>query len=190
MILVAGITASVLIQTMNSLQEQALRTGLETIRDISTGLRVTHVTGYNRSGSLSQLAIFIEPIAASGDIDLAQGYISLSDSSKRVIFNYNSSCFNNSISNGIFDTLNSSNLSASEFGIIVIRDVDNSSSSSTPTINYGDLVVLLVNTTNSFSGISTRTEVVGSVIPEYGISGIISFTTPGAFTKTIIELQP
>jgi len=46
MVLVAGIAASVILQTMNSLEEQALSTGRETTRDISSGLRVTQVTGY------------------------------------------------------------------------------------------------------------------------------------------------
>ena len=34
MIIVAGVAASVMIQTMNSLEEQAMTTGRETIRDI------------------------------------------------------------------------------------------------------------------------------------------------------------
>ena len=38
MILVAGIAASVFIQTMNSLEQQALQTGQDVIRDISSGL--------------------------------------------------------------------------------------------------------------------------------------------------------
>lgn len=190
MILVAGITASVLIQTMNSLQEQALQTGLETIRDVSAGLKVTHISGYTNGSQIRQLAIFVTPIAASADLDLMQGYISLSDSTKRAILNYNSSCFNSSISNGLFNTLNSSHLNSNEFGLIVIRDVDTSCTSTSPVINNGDLVVLLINTTKCFSGIGTRTEVLGNVIPEYGISGVIGFTTPSTFANTIVDLQP
>lgn len=190
MILVAGITASVLIQTMSSLQEQALQTGLETIRDVSAGLKVTHVSGYANVSQIGQLAIFVTPIAASADLDLMQGYISLSDSTKSVILNYNSSCFSSSISNGLFNTLNSSHLNSNEFGLIVIRDIDTSCNSTSPFINNGDLVVLLINTTKCFSGVGTRTEVLGNVIPEYGISGVIGFTTPSTFANTIVDLQP
>lgn len=188
--LVAGITASVLIQTMGSLQEQALQTGTETIRDISTGLKVTHVSGYSDGSTITQLAIFITPIAASDDMDLTYGYISLSDSTKKVILNYSNTCFNSSVTNGLFSTMNASNLTATTFGVIVVRDVDTSCSSTTPVINNGDLVVLLVNTSKCFSGISTRTDVSGNVYPEYGISGVIAFTTPSAFSNTIIDLQP
>jgi hypothetical protein len=39
MIMVAGVTASVMIQTMNNLQQQAIKTSEQTIRDISSGLK-------------------------------------------------------------------------------------------------------------------------------------------------------
>ena len=190
MILVAGITASVLIQTMNSLQEQAMKTGTETIRDVSSGLKVTHISGYNDGSDITQLAIFITPIAASNDLDLTYTYISMSDSSKKVVLNYTSSEFSSTVSNGLFSTLNSSNLTSSTYGILVVRDVDSSCTPTIPVINNGDLVVLLVNTTKCFSGIDKRDEVFGTVDPEYGISGVIGFTTPSAFSNTILDLQP
>ena len=190
MMLVAGITASVLIQTMNSLQEQALKTGQETLRDISGGLDVTRVSGKSDSTSITQLAIFITPTAASDDIDLNQAYISLSDSAKKVVLTYTSNVFSSSVSSGLFGTVNASNLTASTYGLMVIRDVDSSCTSTSPTINERDLVVLLVNVTKSFSGISTRTNVFGNVHPEYGISGVIGFTTPSSYVDTIIDLQP
>ena len=71
---------------------------------------------------------------------------------------------------------------------MVISDVDDSCTSTSPTINDDDQVVLLINTTKCFSGISTRTRVFGNVIPEYGISGVISFTTPSVYIDTIVEL--
>jgi len=190
MILVAGITASVLIQTMNSLQEQAMKTGIETIRDVSSGLKVTHISGYNDGSEITQLAIFISPIAASNDLDLTYAYISMSDSSKKVVLNYSSDEFSGTVSSGLFSTLNSSNLTSSTYGILVVRDVDNSCTSTIPVINNGDLVVLLVNTTKCFSGIDKRDEVFGTVDPEFGISGVIGFNAPSAFSNTILDLQP
>ncbi len=44
MVLVAGIAASVLIQTANRLEIQAMTTGQETIGEVSTGLGVTAIT--------------------------------------------------------------------------------------------------------------------------------------------------
>lgn len=190
MILVAGISASVMIQTMNGLQQQAVKTSEETLRDISSGVKVTHVSGYVSSSKITQLAFFISTTAASDDIDLSYTLLSLSDSSSKVILNYTNRCFSSSVSNGLFGTLNSSNLTSSRYGLMVIRDVDGSCTSLSPTINDQDLVVLLVNTTKCFSGISTRIDVSGELYPEHGIRGMIGFTTPSAYVNRIVDLQP
>ena len=189
MILVAGITASVIIQTMNSLQQQAMQTGQEVMKDISSGLRVTFISGYNDDSLIDQLAIIIKTTAGSDDIDLTYAYISLSNTSKQVILNYSNSIFSDNVSNGLFDTLNSSLLTSTTYGIMIIRDIDNSCTIDNPTINSDDIVVLIVNTTQCFSGIAPRTEISGDIVPENGISGVISFTTPSVYIDKIIELQ-
>jgi len=189
MILVAGIAASVFIQTMNSLQQQAMRTGQETLKDISGGLKVTHVSGYYDGSTISQIAIYLETTAGSNDIDLTYAYIKLSNSATEVILSFTTDSFSNNVSSGLFGTLNASDLTANTYGLMVIRDIDNSCTSANPIINSDDLFVILINTTNCFSGLGTRTEVFGYIIPEQGISGVISFTTPSAYINTIIELQ-
>lgn len=189
MIIVAGIAASVMIQTMNGLEEQAMNTGRETIRDVSSGLRVDQVTGYYDGSSITQIAIFVRTTAGSPDVDLSEAYVSISDSSKKVILNYTSNVFSSTISNGIFGTINSSNLSATTYGLMVVRDIDSSCTSTNPTINTDDLVVIMLNSTDCFSGLSTRTDVSGYIVPEYGMSGVFSFSTPSVFIDTIIELQ-
>jgi len=189
MIIVAGIAASVMIQTMNSLEEQAMSTGRETIREVSTGLKVDQVTGYHDGSSITQLAVFVRTTAGSQEVDLSETYISISDSSKKVILNYTSNVFSSSVSNGLFGTINSSNLSATTYGLMIVRDIDGSCTSTNPTINEDDLVVLMLNSTDCFSGISTRTDVLGYIVPEYGMSGVFSFTTPSVYIDTIIELQ-
>lgn len=190
MILVAGITASVIIQTMNQMQNRAMETGRETIRDISAGIEVRQVSGYVVDGKIDQLAIYIAPIAGSESIDLSYTVIKISDGRKEVFLSYDDDMFSDGITNGLFQTLDSSNLTSSTYGIIVIRDSDDSCSARYPVIDDGDLVVLMVNTTKCFSGISPRTEVRGSVVPEFGVSGIISFVTPPALIDQIVELQP
>jgi len=189
MILVAGIAASVIIQTMNSLEQQTIQTSQEVMKDISSGLRVTHVSGYNNDSIIDQLAIIIRTTAGSDEVDLTHAYISLSDMSKQVFLNYSNSIFSDNVSNGLFDTLNSSLLTSTNYGIMIIRDIDNSCTATNPNINSDDMVVLIVNTTQCFSGIAPRTEISGNIVPENGISGIISFTTPSIYIDKIIELQ-
>jgi flagellin FlaB len=189
MILVAGIAASVFIQTMNSLEQQALQSGQESIKDVSSGLRVTQVSGYNDGTTISQIAIFLKTTAGSDSIDLTYTYLSLSDSSSNVILDLNSSIYSSTVSGGLFGTLDDNTITSTTYGLMIIRDVDSSCTMSNPIINQDDLVVLLVNTTACFSGLSTRTEISGNVVPEYGISGVIGFTTPSSYINTIIELQ-
>jgi flagellin FlaB len=188
MILVAGIAASVMIQMMNTMQEQALRTGQETLRDISSGVKVSHISGYYNGTTISQLGFFLETTAGSEDIDLTYTYITLSDTTKQVVLTYNSTEFSTSTTNGLFSTLNLSNLTSSNYGVLVIRDVDSSCSSSKPVINSDDLVVLIVDAGDCFSGIGTRTDVSGRITPEQGMNGVIVFTTPSAYVDTIIDL--
>jgi len=190
MIMVAGVTASVMIQTMNNLQQQAVKTSEETIRDISSGLKVTFVSGYVQNSTITQLAVFVSTTSASDDIDLSYGILSLTDSAKKVILNYTSTCFSRSISNGLFGTLDTSNLTSSQFGVLVIRDIDGSCNATKPVIDDEDLVVLIVNTTTCFSGLGTRTDVTGEIYPEHGIHGVIGFTTPSTYVHTIVDLQP
>jgi flagellin FlaB len=190
MIMVAGITASVIIQTMGNLQRQAVQTSEETLKDISSGLKVTYVSGYTQSSSITQLAIFVSTTTASDDIDLTYAILSLSDSTKKVMLNYTSDCFSSSVSNGLFATLNASNLTSSDYGILVVRDIDGSCTTVKPVMNDEDLIVLIVNTTACFSGIGTRTDVSGEIYPEHGMRGIVSFTTPSTFITTIVDLQP
>jgi flagellin FlaB len=189
-ILIAGVVANVLIQTMNSLQQQAMRTGQETIREVASGVKITQVSGYVNSSVITQLAIFVTPIAASEPVDLSTAILSLSNTQVNVILNYSSRCFNSSVSNGgLFGTINASNLTSTTYGILVIRDADGSCTASKPVINDRDIVVLLVNTTKCFSGLSTRTTVSGVLYPEHGVSGMVSFVTPSSFVNTIIDLQ-
>jgi flagellin FlaB len=189
MILIAGISASVMIQTMNSLQQQAVLTSEETIKEISSGIKVTYVSGYVNNSTITELAIFISPTTASDDIDLTYTMLTLSDSSIKTILNYTSTCFSTDVSNGLFGTLNTSLLTTSVYGVLVIRDVDGSCTAASPIINDEDLVVLLVNTMSCFSGIGPRTAVSGEIYPEHGIRGVIGFTAPSSFVTTIVDLQ-
>jgi len=189
MIITAGVTASVIFQTMDSMQQQALRTSQETIKDISTGLKISHISGYIHNSSITKLVFFVETIAGSDAVDLAETTVQLSDSETVSILHYDNTTFSSSVTNGLFGSVNSSNLSNIDFSVLVIRDIDSSCTSSNPVINKNDLVAILVNTTSCFSGISNSISVSGRIMPEQGISATIGFTTPSSFTTTIIDLR-
>lgn len=195
MVLVAGIAASVLIQTSTKLESQAMSTGQETTAEVSSGLEVVNVEGYNRSGTgkIWLLAITVTPRAGSKDIDLRETVIELSDSATKNFLVYDASAYTYEdsvdIDGDLYAWAHFTN-AATNFSIIVLEDADGSCSSQTnAVINAGDYVVLGVNASACFSGLSPRDDVWGLVLPEEGSPGVINFKCPASFTDTVIGLQ-
>ena len=195
MVLVAGIAASVLIQTSSRLESQAMTTGTETTEEVAGGISIDDVSGHVTT-DMDLLAVTVRVRAGSPDIDLNHTVLEISDGTKRVLLSYDYAAaehFNSSVdSDGdLFGTGNISVLTNEEFGIIVLEDPDSSISRYNPVINRGDKVVLTIDAQACFgaNGIAERTEVFGRVIPEIGSPGIISFTTPASYSDTVYDLQ-
>ncbi len=191
MVLVAGIAASVLIQTSTTLEMQALKTGSQTTSEVSTGIMVQGVEGYNESGTITRMAVEIKARAGSPDIDLSETVVEISDSDTKYVLTYDSTKYTNSSSvDG--DVFNSDNYPGggsadTKFGIIVLQDADGSVTENNPIINFGDHVALAVG--DAFTGVEPRTDVFGMVVSEEGAPGIIGFRTPESFTDPVMELQ-
>jgi len=196
MVLVAGIAASVLIQTSTRLEMQAMHSGSDTIAEVSTGLSVEFVTGHysNSAGYIDLLGITVRPRAGSQYIDLSQVVIEISDSTTKNFLTYDSNNAGNFtdtefIDGDIFSYENFTN-TATEFSIIVLKDADSSCSQSNPAINRGDHVILGVNVSQCFGGLANRKDIFGTIFSEQGSPGVISFCTPALFTNTeIYDLQ-
>jgi len=197
MVLVAGIAASVLVQTANNLEMQAMTTGEETTAEVSTGIRVFDIEAHSKGTGIREInwmTISVKPRSGSEDIDLEQAVIEISDGASKVLLSYDSSHFNTSVSdhNGqIFsnETLAWGTLTNEQFGVIVIEDADSSASSSTPVINRGDSVMLCIRTQTCFSGgLSPRDDVWGKVIVEEGALGPFSFRVPSSLSDEVHDL--
>jgi archaellin len=182
MVLVAGISASVLLQVSNNLENQAMQSGVETIREVSSGICVEEVLYHNYSGLVDLLAIQVTTRSGSENIDLSEVVIRLSNTVKMSLFKYNSSLFTDTedIDGDIFTQSFYPPFDKLTFGVIVLQDADSSLSSLNPVLNDGDHVLLTVNMLAAFDGLGTRTDVSGGVITESGSSGMISFTTPAS----------
>ena len=192
MVLVAGIAASVLIQTSTNLETKALATGRATTAEVSTGLAVTKIVGNNSSGSIQYLAIVVRPRAGSADIDLGETVIEISNSSTKNLLVMDTEKYTapENINGNIFTPSFYCSPGSTNFSIIVIEDADNSCSSGTSAmINSGDYVILGVNTSACFGGLSPREDIWGKVMPEEGSPGVINFRTPASFNDEILDLQ-
>lgn len=197
MVLVAGIAASVIIQTMNSMEQQAMKAGQETTEEVSTGISVFDIKGYvPDGGNIDNMTITVHPRAGSADIDLGQVFIELANTDYKVIMTYDTAGSNNwnDSGTGVYDIfgVDCFPVAANRFGILVLEDADGSCIETTPVINRGDKVLLCIDTTRSFSatgGINGRTDIWGIVCPEQGSPGVISFITPSSYSNNIYILQ-
>jgi archaeal flagellin FlaB len=205
MILVAGVAASVLISTSNTLQSQAMKTGQQTTREVASGIKVFSVIGQvNRTGSsgsftyndIWKLAITVSPKPGSEKIDLNNTYILISDGTTKALLTYgynNSSTYNDDVTGDIFGAITDwSGLTNATFGIGVLQDYDGSLSRYNPVMTQGDKVILYLYTNSSYvfdSQIGERKDIFGRVIPEVGAPGVISFTSPQTYVDVIYALQ-
>jgi len=215
MVLVAGIAASVLIQTANRLEIQAMTTGQETTAEVATGIGVNSIAGektgnynittlvgdgtviYWANGTIANATISISPRAGSKDIDLSNVVVEVTDSTNKIVLQYNNgNFFTNPVAGGVFAT-GAFDGTAQQFGIIVLEDADRSAIDNTnnPVINKGDSVLLCFSPALSFpsatsgeSGWNERTDIWGMVIPEDGATGIFAFRTPASLADTIYNL--
>jgi len=194
MVLVAGIAASVLVQTSTTLEMQALKTGSQTVDQVASGIMVEGIEGYNSSGSVIRLALELKPRAGSPDIDLSTTVVEISDSETKYVLEYDSTTFTlandtngDLFTAGYYPTGTGSGDALNKFGVIVLQDADDSCTSGNPVINFGDHVVLSIG--DAFAGISPRTDVFGQVISEEGSPGIVGFRTPESYTEDVLELQ-
>ncbi len=192
MVLVAAVAASVIMQTAENLQQRAYAVGKQTIRDVSTGLRVIGVTGYTdvNKTKLEYLAIAITPRAGSYDIDLNRTllYIQLDNYS---VLSLNLSSKANSVTEGgIFHTLDLSRLNATNYGLISIHDRDDSVMK-TNGISTTDQVILIVNLTAvlpTTHGLLPGEVLEGKLVPDVGASGIFVVQSPNAFKYRVCDV--
>ncbi|MBB6401521.1 flagellin FlaB [Methanococcus maripaludis] len=187
MVLVAAVAASVLINTSGFLQQKASTTGKESTEQVASGLQVVGVTGHKGTTDIDLMAIYISPNAGSAGIDLTQAKVMLDYEGISAILTYNDTTAIASSNQNIFAL--SDNATATSFQLIPLQDYDSSVINSA-VLNKGDLVVILVDASAAFGNeVSERKTVSGKIQPEFGAPGIISFTTPAAYTDTVFELQ-
>jgi flagellin FlaB len=188
MVLVAGIAASVLIQTANRLEIQAMQTGQETTEEVATGIGVEDISGQVGNGSIYNITICVSPRSGSKDVDLSNTIIELSDSTTKYVLMYESSLwFTAPDPAGVFDTAAFTGTSK-QFGLIVLEDADSSCLQANPVINRGDHVLLTISAEACFGGLTERTDIWGMVIPETGSSGVFAFRTPASYPDTVYDL--
>jgi len=192
MVLVAAVAASVIIQTAESLQQRAYAVGKQTIRDVSSGLRIIGVSGYTDANKtkIQYLAIAVATRAGSYDIDLNKTllYLQLDNYS---VLSMNTHCKTNTVGiGGIFHSLNLSMLNATNYGVIAIHDADQSIMK-TNGLSTADQAIIIVNLTAALpmtQGLLSGEVLESKLVPEVGVEGIFVVHAPDAFKYRVVEV--
>jgi len=191
MVLVAAVAASVLIQTSQTLQQRAYKVSSETIQEVSSGIRIDDIVGYTNTNQtyLEYMAMIVAPRAGSQYIDLQNVVVTVQLDNYTVLEFEPNLVAGNVGSNGVFHTLDHSQLNSTNYGIIVIHDADNSVTG-TYGMNVGDSVFIVINLSASAhnSGAGPRKDLQGAIIPEIGMSAVYYVRTPAVFEQRIIQL--
>jgi flagellin FlaB len=192
MVLVAAVAASVIMQTAESLQQRAYAVGKQTIRDVSSGLRIIGVSGYTdpEKTRIAYLAIAVTPRAGSYDIDLNKTLLYLQLDNFTVL-SLNPNCKSETIgAGGIFHTLDLSMLNATNYGVIAIHDGDKSLMNSNG-LSTSDQAMLIVNLSAALStthGLMAGEVLESKLVPEVGAAGIFVVQAPNAFKYRVVEV--
>jgi len=192
MVLVAAVAASVIIQTAESLQQRAYAVGKQTIRDVSSGLRIIGVSGYTDANKtkIQYLAIAVATRAGSYDIDLNKTllYLQLDNYS---VLSLNTHCKTSTVGiGGIFHSLNLSMLNATNYGVIAIHDADQSIMK-TNGLSTADQAIIIVNLTAALpatQGLMSGEVLESKLVPEVGVEGIFVVHAPDAFKYRVVEV--
>jgi len=207
MVLVAAVAATVIIQTSDTLQNRAYAVGKQTIHEVSSGIKIVDITGYTDSDKthIEYLAISITPRAGSYDLDLNEtlvyieydnltvlslAYQNFTDEGRLYNGRQNGSIAKEVSPNGIFNTLNLSCLTSTNYGVIVIRDADNSIVNSFG-LGTNDLCLILINLSAAFPethGLEPGEQFSGRLVPAEGAPGIFVVSAPNAFHHRVVDL--
>jgi flagellin FlaB len=149
------------------------------------------------------LAIVVKPRPGSGDIDLNNTYVLISDGLKKTLIRYGGISYaslyiaKGSAQGSVFNMLSAwgwLQVNNKTFALAVMQDYDSSMASRmTPVMNRGDKAILLLRC-DSGNGtfarqIPERTDVFGQIVPERGSPGVIAFQTPMSYADLIYNLQ-
>ncbi len=203
LVLVAAVAASVLIHTAGILQQRAQSTGTTTISQVSTGIIVNQIVGYDSSnppeaGGVSYLAILVSLNTGGNSVDLGNVSLTLTLNGVTSVLIYNSSVFEtvsgqgtqNLFGSSVWNNLSSANGNPTNFGVVGITDPQHGLTAHYPVLSRGAQAAIIVNVTNTFGSNLTQNEgVTGQLTPETGVSTTINFVAPEAFISNAITLQ-
>ncbi len=189
MIIVAAVTATLLINTAYQLQQQAQQTSSEALQDVSTGVKMISIGGYRYNATwgvnspyrnvIDWITIKITPIAGSPAINISDIVIMISDGYLSTTLTYSSTLQ--------FDPLTAPPAdSANVFGAKMIRNMP---PTATGILTQGDIVEIYFNATASGLNLEPQTQFTIRIVPKHGVPAFEEFTTPSPYLGRYEEMM-
>ncbi|MFW6176374.1 MAG: archaellin/type IV pilin N-terminal domain-containing protein [Thermoplasmatota archaeon] len=183
MVLVAAVAASVLIDTANKLQQQAQKTGDQSIRETSTSFIVKDVYGKNTgevsSDTIDELYLKVSLAAGAPAQSFDSTLIELDDGETQYSLEYDSTGTDIGTASG------------DVYRVEALADYGSSYSTSNPIITQGDTMLIKFNTSQFSTSltIDPQTEIDIKIIPKHGVATLESFFTPPVYSSKLIHIS-
>jgi flagellin FlaB len=192
MVLVAAVSAAVIINTADDVSQQAQLTGENTIAEVATGFQVASVLGArDDSNSTTQstgqyLEILVELHAGSPDITLEDVLIEITDGSNLATMSFNTDVDSANDDADAKHTFTNS----TQFSAVALIDDDstfvNGSANTGYVLNTGDVIRIFIDC-SAFT-LDENTDVSVRIIQRNGSPTLERFTTPDTYTSRYVEL--
>ncbi|RLG21948.1 hypothetical protein DRN74_00875 [Candidatus Micrarchaeota archaeon] len=185
MILVAAVAAMVLLQTVGSLEGQALQTGKESTSEVSSKLRITAITGVTDNAAnptkISYLRIVGRLAPGSDEVNLnytLMEFLTKDEQSSGISYNMST---NNSII-----AVRNATITGKSYSVLYLGKSVTLSNSSRVSVKKNEMVEFWYKT----SGIDPSTSVKVTLTPSQGVPESIPFRTPASFEGKYVSLFP
>ncbi len=189
MVIVAAVTATLLINTAYQLQQQAQETSQEALQDVSTGVKIISMGGYRYNATwgttapyrntIDWITIKITPIAGSPPVNISALVIMVSDG-------YLSTSLVYSPTLTFSPTTSPPPSSAGVFGAQMIRDMPPESKG---TLTQGDIAELYFNATAAGLNLEPQTQLTIRIVPKHGVPAVEMINTPSPYLSRYVELM-
>jgi archaellin len=207
MVLVSAIAAMVLLQTSESVKYKANEVTRETLEEVTNGINIVGLSGYADANltKIEYLGICVKLRAGSDNLDFNKTLLyivhnnltvlSLNWENKTDDGNLYNNKSNGSIarrvsSDGIYHTLNYNCLDSLTYGLIALRDKDDSIANSFG-LGKADLAMIIIDLTDALPqthGLLVGEELSGRIVPEFGSEQLFIVNAPNAFYNRVIDL--
>ncbi|NPA75570.1 MAG: flagellin [Euryarchaeota archaeon] len=187
MIIVAAVTATLLINTAYQLQQQAQQTSQEALQDVSTGVKIISIGGYRYNltwgteppyrDTLDWLTVKITPIAGSPPVNISDLVVVVSDGYLSTTLSYSptltfSAGANPPQGSGVFGAKMIRNLPPTAAGVLT----------------QGDIAEIYFNATAAGLSLQEQTQFTIRIIPRHGVPAYEQIITPSPYIGRYVEL--